>query len=273
MTLAREPRLQPELYFLEGYYTAPPPIDPTAWQTRLTAYLGHVEAIGDGDTPMFALHDYRCDYADRPGAPTMITLLASPAEAPDADALQQSWGWMEAADIVPRCPYILIINEFLGRLLDPNQRLHISRSIRRVLIELTEPQAVRPLATNRYYHPHSWLDAGDEQPYYGLINVRYYTISNHPGDSIMDTRGLSVFGVPDLQCHYRDLEPDAVAQQLYNTAIYLLEHGDIIADGHTLTGSNGEPWRCRHEDSLLEPSRLVLDICPNAPYAAGNRDD
>ena len=62
-------------------------------------------------------------------------------------------------------------------------------------------------------------------------------------------------------------------QQLYNTAIYLLEHGDIIADGHTLTGSNGEPWHCRHEDSLLEPSRLVLDICPNAPYAAGNRDD
>ena len=132
---------------------------------------------------------------------------------------------------------------------------------------------MRPLATNRYYHPQSWLDAGDEQPYYGLINVRYYTISNHPGDSIMDTRGLSVFGVPDLQCHYRDLEPDAVKQLLYNTAIYLLEHGDIIADGHTLTGSNGEPWHCRHEDSLLEPSRLVLDICPNAPYAAGNRDD
>ena len=30
MTLAHEPRLQPELYFLEGYYTAPPPIDPAA---------------------------------------------------------------------------------------------------------------------------------------------------------------------------------------------------------------------------------------------------
>ena len=74
MTLAREPRLQPELYFLEGYYTAPPPIDPAAWQTRLAAYLGHVEAIGDGDTPMFALRDYRCDYADRPGAPTRWSL-------------------------------------------------------------------------------------------------------------------------------------------------------------------------------------------------------
>ena len=125
MTLAHEPRLQPELYFLEGYYTAPPPIDPAAWQTRLAAYLGHVEAIGDGAPLMFALHDYRCDYADRPGAPTMITLLATPAEAPDADALQQSWGWMEAADIVPQCPYRLIINEFLGRLLDPNQRLQM----------------------------------------------------------------------------------------------------------------------------------------------------
>ena len=151
MTLAREPRLQPELYFLEGYYTAPPPIDPAAWQTRLTAYLDHVKTIGDGAPPMFALHDYRCDVG-RPGASTMITLLAAPAEAPDADALQQSWGWMEAADIVPRCPYLLIINEFLGRLLDPNQRLHIIRSISRVLIELTAPQVVRSFATNRYYH-------------------------------------------------------------------------------------------------------------------------
>ena len=54
MTLAREPRLQPELYFLEGYYTAPLPLDIAAWQRRLAADLGHVEAIGKCDTPMFA---------------------------------------------------------------------------------------------------------------------------------------------------------------------------------------------------------------------------
>lgn len=45
--MTHAPRLQPGLDFLEGYYTVPP-IDPAAWQTRLAAYLGHVETIGDG---------------------------------------------------------------------------------------------------------------------------------------------------------------------------------------------------------------------------------
>lgn len=69
MTLAREPRLQPELYFLEGYYTAPPPIDPAAWQTRLTAYLGHVEAIGDGAPPCSPCTTTAATSADRERLP------------------------------------------------------------------------------------------------------------------------------------------------------------------------------------------------------------
>jgi ligand-binding SRPBCC domain-containing protein len=86
----------------------------------------------------------------------------------------------------------------------------------------------------------------------------------------MDTRGLDVFGLPDLQCHFRNLDPKAVAGMLYNTAAYILEHGDVIADGHTVAGiSAKDKWQCQHEDSLAAPERTVLDVNPGKPFAAG----
>jgi hypothetical protein len=47
--------------------------------------------------------------------------------------------------------------------------------------------------------------------------------------------------------------------------------GDVIEDGHTVEGiAPGSKWRCRHEDALASPSRVVIDINPG-PYAAGIR--
>jgi len=45
------------------------------------------------------------------------------------------------------------------------------------------------------------------------------------------------------------------------TAAYILEHGDVIEDGHTIAGPGGEEhWHCRHETALVAPERTVLDI-------------
>ena len=59
---------------------------------------------------------------------------------------------------------------------------------------------------------------------------------------------------------------------LYNSAIYVFEHGDIIEDGHTIQGIGADDrWKCRHESSLLPRERVVIDINPGPPYAAGDR--
>jgi hypothetical protein len=89
---------------------------------------------------------------------------------------------------------------------------------------------------------------------------------------IMDTLGLAALGLPDLQCHFRTLVPGEVAAVLHNTAYYLFEHGDVIDDGHTVAGIEPESrWTCQHEKSLLKPSRIVLDLNPGPPFAAGGR--
>jgi hypothetical protein len=65
----------------------------------------------------------------------------------------------------------------------------------------------------------------------GLINVRYFSIANDPGAMVMDTLGLHVFGLPDVQCHFRDRGPAEIATMLFSTAAYLFRSGDVIADG------------------------------------------
>ena len=79
----------------------------------------------------------------------------------------------------------------------------------------------------------------------------------------MDTLGLHALGLPDFQIRFRDLPPGRVASVLYNLAAYVLENSDVIDAGHTVAGVNGdEHWPCRHEDALVEPDRVVLDIDP-----------
>ena len=86
----------------------------------------------------------------------------------------------------------------------------------------------------------------------------------------MDTLGLHVLRLPDLQCHFRNIDESRMAGVLYNLAAYIVDAGDIIGDGNTISGVEGtEHWRCQHEMSLIGPERLVLDIHPGKPFAAG----
>jgi hypothetical protein len=107
----------------------------------------------------------------------------------------------------------------------------------------------------------------------GIVNVRFFSVAGDDEAMVLDTLGLHVFGLPDLQCHFRDRDPGEIAGLLYATALYVFDAGDVIADGNTISGPDGEGrYVCRRETSLLEPSRLVLDVDLGDPYAAGVRD-
>ena len=108
----------------------------------------------------------------------------------------------------------------------------------------------------------------------GTLNVRFFRINDSGGDMLMDTRGLSELGLPDLQCHYRGMDPGDISRVLYNTAIYLVENGPVIESGHTVQGIEpGSRWKCQQEDALIAPERTVLDLNPGPPHAAGNRGE
>ena len=54
-----------------------------------------------------------------------------------------------------------------------------------------------------------------------------------------------------------------VARVLYNTALHLLQHGDVIQDGSTVTGiEEDERWECQRDESMAGPEREVVDLLP-----------
>lgn len=108
------------------------------------------------------------------------------------------------------------------------------------------------------------------------VNARFFTV-NGSDDMIVDTRGMYAMGLPDVQCHFHGIDPNDVVYYVYNIAMYIFKNRMPIEDGDTIDGlRDGElvpeiQWKCQYEDSLVQPLRPVIDICPGE-FAAGTRE-
>lgn len=182
---------------------------------------------------------------------------------PDAS---QTWDWAEAETVVDRGRQSIVVTELGATGLSPQTRVSALAEVVAELIRSTGPLAISWGHSQRVSDPATWV-AGDLD---GVINVRMFSVGS--GDLLMDTLGLHVFDLPDLQCHFRGRTPGEIATLLFLTAVYVFDAGDVIGDGETIAGPDGSgPYVCRHEPALLEPRRTVLDIDLGDPYAAGDR--
>jgi hypothetical protein len=100
------------------------------------------------------------------------------------------------------------------------------------------------------------------------VNVRLFHVEEAPGEWVEDTMGLSPLGLPDVQCHFVNLEPADVAAVLFVVGRYLIEEGGVISEGDTFPGVDEATWTCHLEESLLDPPRDVIDLEPPSPFAA-----
>jgi Domain of unknown function (DUF4261) len=213
-----------------------------------------VVPYGDGSAPLLTVI--------MPGSP-----LGEGGKAlPD---VSQTWDWEGAEAAVARCWCSVLVTEMFSDDRTPQQRWDAMSGVVAELIGLTHPTVVSWPQSQRVGDPNQFA-AGDLD---GLINVRYFSIANDPGAMVMDTLGLHVFGIPDVQCHFRDREPAEIATMLFSTAAYLFRSGDVIADGNTISGPQAdERLVCFREPALLEPKRQVIDVDLGDPYAAGKRN-
>jgi hypothetical protein len=192
-----------------------------------------------------------------------------------APSLQQSWWWRDAAATVRRCRHSLTVAE------EPNDLPHRERfsKFQRQLssvVEVLDPAALHWKPTQQFIRPANFLEAlgevGFEYPALGALNVRLFAIEGGE-DTLMDTLGLGALGLWDLQCHFHSLPPDRVATWMLETArAYFLGEDRAIRDGGTIAGPNGGArWRIHAEEALMAPERVLLDVDPGKPYAAGDR--
>jgi hypothetical protein len=271
----------PQMLLANLLYESVPVIDPDLFRSRLKSALpeSNLLAVEPASHVFLISHDaHPMQLADGAIPAQTAIFLGKQGPPPQLDsALQQTYGWRDAAKIVPRCRYHLGVAEMMARLLPPDVRYRLWNAVLLVLMDLIPPAAVHVHHCERIVAPEevrrsSGTDNAIDR-LCTLLNVRMFRITDsQPGDMLMDTRGLAALGLPDLQLHFRGLTPGKVAGELFNLGAYIFANGDCIKDGHTVQGFGAnEKWRCQHEMSLLGPKRVVIDIDPGDPYAAGKR--
>lgn len=210
-------------------------------------------------------------HGDPPSPLLTVIMMATPSgeggkALPDVG---QTWDWAGAEVAVSASRRSLLVTEMFGDGRTPQERWRAMSGVVAELARLTRPTVLSWPQSQRVGDPELFA-AGDLD---GLINVRYFSVANDPGVMVMDTLGLHVFGLPDVQCHFRDRQPGEIATMLFTTAVYLFQSGDVIADGNTISGPRAdERLVCFHESALLAPSRRVIDVDLGDPYAAGQRE-
>jgi hypothetical protein len=245
-----------------------PELDAEALAARVRETLPGTVAVGDRDKPLLAHEDYPQEFSD--GTKAILTLVAR--QDPDAEIgpldLSQSWAFPDAEAVVARASTALLVAEMLGRGAPARDRVTAFKATLAAVVEQTRPLAVWSPSAVELVSP----ERVSEHPLSCLVNVRLFRVEDEEGVCVLDTIGLHALALPDFQLHFRGLEPDELAGHLRNLAAYAFEHEGEIESGHTVSGPGGEGrWTLRIEDSLVDPDRVVFDVDPGPPYAAGRR--
>lgn len=234
------------------------------------------ESEDDSNMLMLFHLDYTVRYADgeMPSQTSLMPMDHRPVEE-YATAIQQAWHWPDAESALRQTGHSLLLLDMMSAGLEPAERLDKLTGVLRAVLETAPCDAVYFRESDKLVEPNAYLAAvASGERLYGAMNVRFYQVEgtgSGRAEGLMDTLGLAALGIPDIQCHYYELEPNEVAGHLLNIGYYLFEKGDIIQDGETIGFSEDMRWRCEHQYALAQPRRAVLDLDPGEPHYAGRQ--
>ncbi len=239
--------------------------------------LGNVTVLRSEETTLhLALDDCLVEYADKGAVPAQILLLsaASPGANPDAakaretleESLGQTWNWPEARQAAARAPHTLLVMDFMAAGLHPKRRLENFPKILHAVTAHIPCLALHFPASQCLVAPDDFQanapGGEDGFPLLGLVNVRLFSVRDREGEIVMDSLGLHVFGLPDVQCHCSGADPEALGNWLFSLALYVAETDRVIESGDTVDGVDGGRLVMAYEESLVPPRRVVLDVQP-----------
>lgn len=231
-----------------------------------------------------AATDYVCHFKDADVSPQLMITSCSPYDQSELGELERSqlWDCPDRDRILSECKFQVIATDMMAAALPAKERANLDMDFVEALAELyPDCEAV-------YFFNSGKMFPADEIRNHNIpkedrfikfaVNVRFFNIQGTK-DMIVDTLGMSVLYLPDLQYHFRSMDPNIIVNHAYCIASYILNSGNIIDDGDTIDSAmeNGQfsqeiMWKCRHESSLIQPVRPVIDIFMNQ-YAAGQREN
>lgn len=254
----------------------------------LERHIGKVEAAQPQKTAaeameglaLFAAMEHIAKFSNGEG-PVQVSVMPCDTFHPEnIDEMKRSQMWdclQERDRILSECKYCVFANDMLAGALDPLERADFDMDYLEALVELFPTcEAVYCLNTGKLILADIVRNreaSGLDRYIRYVVNARFFNI-NGTNDSIVDTLGMSLLYIEDLQYHYHGMDPNWVVHHAYAIASYVLANRRPIKDGDTIDGiTDGRidpelQWKCRFEDAIAKPGRPVLDI-HMGQYAAG----
>jgi len=270
------------IYAVELFYESPPDFTKSGLCTSLARRFPHIKPLSEDSSDLLAFVHEDCMVQYKGGAlPAQLLVVPGQREGDSVSiepALEQSWLFPDAREAVSIAKHTVLVNDIMAQGLPYRERLDRFLGALEAILTDYPCRAIHWRQSQQVMSCEQFLSSMKDPQQHtlngGPLNGRFFNVSNGQieGECLVDTMGLAVFGLPDIQCHFHGLDVDSVIHQILNVAIYLFDNGDLIEDGNTVPGlQSGEKWTCQHEDSLAPPNRVVLDLNPGAQWAAGKR--
>ena len=247
---------------VELLYASRPELDARGIAETVKRTLPKTVLIAEEPGILLAHEDYPVEFEE--GTKAVLTMVVRPDEQQGVGEidLTQSWRFRHAADAVDESTTTLLVAEMIGAGRPAKDRVDAFLTTVRAVTEHAPPNAIHSPASQEVLSASTL----DDHPLAGLVNVRLFQAGDEDGVMLMDTLGMHTLGLADFQMHFRDLDESKIGAFLFDLAAYALgntfENGDTVGDGN---------WKVQYEEAMAEPRRIVLDVDPGAPYAAGER--
>ena len=248
-------------------------------------YCGELGEIGEKpDILMFPVTKYKVEFEDKPEGVPVLACFMQPFEFKmELDELTRSqlWDMENGAEFADEVRYEVVVHAMLSAGLSYTEQAELFINQLDAAVEMyptceaiyvTGSGKLTPTA--KFLADRKW-DAG-ARFINAAVNVRFFNIQG-TGDMLIDSLGMYTLALPDVQVHFRNLDPNNVVSYVYNILDYQFKNDFPIDNGDSLDGIGADgnisidvQWRARYEDSLVQPVRPVLDInC--GEFAAGAR--
>ena len=248
------------------------------------AKFGEVDAVSEeGELLSYAVKKYTAHFEEGDMPPFVLLGQGLKFDGGEVGALERSqlWDIEDGTEVLDGCKYSVMIADMMGgAAMDRKDRCEMLMDwLEAVLALYPDCKAVWVPAGGKLTSPEVMRGGGlprDQRFIFTCVNARFFNIEGTDGERVVDTLGMYAVGLPDVQLHFKGLDPNAVTDYAYNICIYNYDENAPIASGETIDGLGGGEisrevqWKCQYEDSLIQPRRTVLDIEAGS-FAAGVR--
>lgn len=246
-------------------------------------HLGDVDCfIHDNKIAGFAPKKYKVEFKDGSMPPQLLVLecLKTDDFKVDEIARSQMWDCPDSDRILSECKYQVVANDMLARAMDYHDRTGMLVDYIEALVEMYPTcEAVYIQTSGKMRTSEQVINNNipkEQRFIYYAVNARFFNIQGTE-DKLVDTLGMGVLYMPDLQYHFHGMDPNPVVNHAYNLLTYMFDNDCPFKSGETIDGiENGEMspnmrWRCQFEDSLIQPVRPVMDV-DMGEFASGKRE-